>query len=78
MPGVITSTSNYVDHPADVASFACPYVAIVGVERVIAGTDCGFGTFAGIGKIDPDVVVKKLRALAAGAELAVRGLTPSS
>ncbi len=78
VPGVITSTSNYVDHPAHVAELLARYVAIVGPERVIAGTDCGFGTFAGIGKIDPDVVVKKLRALAAGAELASRGLAPSS
>lgn len=72
VPGVVTSTSNYVDHPAHVAELLSHYVAIVGPERVIAGTDCGFGTFAGIGKVDPAVVTKKLAALAAGAELASR------
>jgi 5-methyltetrahydropteroyltriglutamate--homocysteine methyltransferase len=69
-PGVITTTSNYVDHPAHVAELLGRYVDIVGRERVIASTDCGFGTFAGIGKIDPGVVTKKLAALAAGAALA--------
>ena len=72
IPGVVTSTSNYVEHPAHVAELLSRYVAIVGRERVIAGTDCGFGTFAGIGKVDPDVVYKKLSALVAGAELASR------
>ena len=70
VPGVITSTSNYVEHPAHVADLLSRYVAIVGVERVIAGTDCGFGTFAGIGKVDPAVAYKKLAALVAGAEQA--------
>jgi 5-methyltetrahydropteroyltriglutamate--homocysteine methyltransferase len=70
VPGVITSTSNYVEHPAHVAELLSRYVAIVGAERVIAGTDCGFGTFAGIGKVDPDVAYKKLASLVAGAELA--------
>jgi 5-methyltetrahydropteroyltriglutamate--homocysteine methyltransferase len=70
VPGVITSTSNYVDHPAHVAELLSHYVGIVGADRVIAGTDCGFGTFAGIGKVDPAVVYKKLAALVAGAELA--------
>jgi 5-methyltetrahydropteroyltriglutamate--homocysteine methyltransferase len=70
VPGVITSTSNYVDHPAHVAELLSRYVAIVGPDRVVAGTDCGFGTFAGIGKIDPEVAFKKLAALSAGAELA--------
>jgi 5-methyltetrahydropteroyltriglutamate--homocysteine methyltransferase len=68
VPGVITSTSNYVEHPAHVVDLLSRYVAIVGPERVIAGTDCGFGTFAGIGKIDPDIAYKKLAALVAGAE----------
>jgi len=70
VPGVITSTSNYVEHPAHVVDLLSRYVAIVGVERVIAGTDCGFGTFAGIGKIDPAIAYKKLAALVAGAEQA--------
>jgi 5-methyltetrahydropteroyltriglutamate--homocysteine methyltransferase len=72
VPGVITSTSNYVEHPEHVVDLLARYVAIVGAERVIAGTDCGFGTFAGIGKIDPAVAYKKLAALVAGAELASR------
>ena len=46
------------------------FAGIVGRERVIAGTDCGFGTFAGYGKIDPDIAFKKLRALAEGATIA--------
>jgi 5-methyltetrahydropteroyltriglutamate--homocysteine methyltransferase len=70
VPGVITSTSNYVDHPAHVAELLSRYTGIVGGDRVIAGTDCGFGTFAGIGKVDPAVAYKKLAALVAGAELA--------
>jgi 5-methyltetrahydropteroyltriglutamate--homocysteine methyltransferase len=70
VPGVITSTSNYVEHPRHVAELLARYVGIVGAERVIAGTDCGFGTFAGIGKVDPDVAYKKLAALVAGAEVA--------
>jgi 5-methyltetrahydropteroyltriglutamate--homocysteine methyltransferase len=73
VPGVITSTSNYVDHPAHVAELLSRYVGIVGADRVIAGTDCGFGTFAGIGKVDPAVAYKKLASLVAGAELAARG-----
>ena len=60
MPGVITSTSNYVEHPAHVAELLSRYIGIVGADRVIAGTDCGFGTFAGIGKVDPAVAYKKL------------------
>jgi 5-methyltetrahydropteroyltriglutamate--homocysteine methyltransferase len=72
VPGVITSTSNYVDHPAHVAQLLARYIDMVGPERVIAGTDCGFGTFAGIGKIDPGVVPKKLAALVEGAKLASR------
>ncbi len=72
VPGVITSTSNYVDHPAHIAELLRRYIDIVGPERVIAGTDCGFGTFAGIGKIDAGVVPKKLAALVEGAKLASR------
>jgi len=70
VPGVITSTSNYVEHPAHVAELLSRYVGIVGPERVVAGTDCGFGTFAGIGKVDPAVAYKKLGSLVAGAAIA--------
>ena len=65
-------TRAYVEHPAHVAELLSHYVGIVGVERVIAGTDCGFGTFAGIGKVDPAVAYKKLASLVAGAELVTR------
>jgi 5-methyltetrahydropteroyltriglutamate--homocysteine methyltransferase len=68
-PGVIVSTTNYVEHPRRVAQLLQPYVDLVGAERVVASTDCGFGTFAGIGRVDPDVVGKKLRSLAEGAAL---------
>lgn len=74
-PGLIDTCSNYVEHPELVAQRIERYAAIVGVERVIASTDCGFGTFAGYGKIDPAVTWKKLRALRAGADIAARRLS---
>ena len=73
-PGLIDSCSNYVEHPELVAQRIERYAPIVGVDRVIASTDCGFGTFAGYGKIDPAVTWKKLRALRAGADLAAQRL----
>ncbi len=69
-PGVIVSTSNYVEHPRRVAQLLQPYLDLVGPDRVIASSDCGFGTFAGVGRIDPDVVHKKLASLVAGARIA--------
>ena len=72
-PGVVTSTTNHVDHPRHVAHLLRPFVDLVGDDRVLASTDCGFGTFAGIGRVDPDVVAKKFRSLVAGAELASTG-----
>lgn len=69
-PGVIVSTSNYVEHPRRVAQLLQPYLDLVGAERVMASTDCGFGTFAGIGRVDPDVVRKKLTSLVEGAAIA--------
>lgn len=74
IPGVIDSTSNYVEHPELVAQRICQYADIVGRERVLAGTDCGFSTFAGVGKVDAKIVWEKLRTLAAGAELATKKL----
>lgn len=71
VPGAIMTTTNYVDHPEHVAQILRRFVDMVGPDRVMAGTDCGFGTFAGIGKVDPDVAYKKLRSLARGAELAL-------
>ncbi len=74
IPGCLMSTTNYVEHPELVAQQICRYADIVGRERVIAGTDCGFGTFAGLWRVAPDVAYKKLAALAAGARLASRRL----
>jgi 5-methyltetrahydropteroyltriglutamate--homocysteine methyltransferase len=73
-PGLIDTRSNCVEHPELIAQRLARFIAIVGVERVIASTDCGFGTFAGYGKIDPAVTWKKLRALRAGADLAAARL----
>jgi 5-methyltetrahydropteroyltriglutamate--homocysteine methyltransferase len=76
IPGLLTSTSNYVEHPELVSQRICQFAGIVGKERVIAGTDCGFGTFAGIGKMDAGISFKKLSALVEGARLASRKLWP--
>ena len=70
IPGCIMSTSNYVEHPRLIAEQLCQYADIVGRERVIAGTDCGFGSFAGYSRVDPGIAYKKLGALAEGAALA--------
>jgi 5-methyltetrahydropteroyltriglutamate--homocysteine methyltransferase len=69
-PGVIDTCSNYVEHPELIAQRLERFIKIVGVDRVIASTDCGFGTFAGYGKIDPMVTWKKLRAMREGADIA--------
>jgi 5-methyltetrahydropteroyltriglutamate--homocysteine methyltransferase len=73
-PGLIDTRSNYVEHPELIAQRIERFAAIVGVERVIASTDCGFGSFAGYGKIDPAVTWKKLRALREGADIAAQRL----
>ena len=70
IPGVIDSTTNYVEHPRNVADRILRFADIVGRERVIAGTDCGFATFAGYGVVDPEIVFAKLQALADGAAMA--------
>jgi 5-methyltetrahydropteroyltriglutamate--homocysteine methyltransferase len=70
IPGVISTTTNYVEHPLLVAERVCRFAEVVGRERIIAGTDCGFGTFAGFGPVDPDVAYLKLQALAEGARIA--------
>jgi 5-methyltetrahydropteroyltriglutamate--homocysteine methyltransferase len=74
IPGVITSTTNYVDHPELIAERLVRFGNILGRERVIAGSDCGFSTFAGFGPVDPDVVWLKFAAMAEGARLASRKL----
>jgi 5-methyltetrahydropteroyltriglutamate--homocysteine methyltransferase len=76
VPGLLTSTSNYVEHPDLIAQRIGVFADIVGRERVLAGTDCGFGTFAGIGKMDPQISYAKLAALAEGARRASRRLWP--
>lgn len=70
VPGVIDSTTNFIEHPKLVAERICRFADIVGRERVIAGTDCGFGTFADHGTVDADVVFAKLGALVEGARVA--------
>lgn len=70
VPGLLTSTSNYVEHPELVAQRIQQFADIVGRDRVIAGTDCGFGTFAGIGKMDAGISWRKLAALVEGARIA--------
>jgi 5-methyltetrahydropteroyltriglutamate--homocysteine methyltransferase len=74
IPGVLSSTTNYVEHPELVAERLLKFADIVGRERVMAGSDCGFSTFAGFGAVDPDIVYMKLAAMAEGARLASRKL----
>jgi len=70
VPGVVDTTTNFVEHPQLVAQRAQRFVDIVGADRVIAGSDCGFGTFAGFGAVDPTIAYAKLKALSEGAALA--------
>ncbi len=74
IPGVLSSTTNYVEHPELVAERLVKFADIVGRERVMAGSDCGFSTFAGFGAVDPDIVYLKLAAMAEGARIASRKL----
>jgi 5-methyltetrahydropteroyltriglutamate--homocysteine methyltransferase len=74
IPGVIDSTSNFVEHPELVADRIVQYASAVGRDNVIAGVDCGFGTFAGRVQVDSKIVWMKLAALAEGARLASRQL----
>jgi 5-methyltetrahydropteroyltriglutamate--homocysteine methyltransferase len=71
-PGLIDSCSNYLETPELIAQRIERFAAFVGKDRVIASSDCGFGTFAGYGKIDPAVAWKKLAALREGADIADR------
>lgn len=70
VPGVISSTSNYIEHPMLVAERLCRLCDLVGRDRVIAGSDCGFSTFAGFGPVEPDIVYLKLAAMSEGARIA--------
>ncbi|HXP65083.1 MAG TPA: cobalamin-independent methionine synthase II family protein [Steroidobacteraceae bacterium] len=70
IPGILATTTNYIEHPQLVAERIQRFADIVGRERVIAGTDCGFGTFAGFGPVEPDIAYLKLEALAQGSRIA--------
>jgi 5-methyltetrahydropteroyltriglutamate--homocysteine methyltransferase len=72
IPGVIESKSNFIEHPELIAQRIGRYARLVGRENVIAGSDCGYGTWVGQAAVDPDVVWAKLAALAAGAQIASR------
>ena len=67
VPGVVDTTTNFIEHPDLVAQRIDRFVDIVGVDRVIAGSDCGFGTFAGFGAVDPEIAYAKLSSLSQGA-----------
>jgi len=68
VPGVVDTTTNFVEHPDLVAQRLERFIDIVGRERVVAGSDCGFGTFAGFGTVDPEIAYAKLESLSQGAQ----------
>jgi len=72
IPGVLDSTTNFIEHPDLVAERIGRYARLVGRENVIAGTDCGFGTWVGQAAIDPDIAWAKLASMAEGARRATR------
>ncbi|MGH8276261.1 MAG: cobalamin-independent methionine synthase II family protein [Steroidobacteraceae bacterium] len=74
IPGLLATTTNYIEHPELVAERIERFAQIVGRERVMAGTDCGFGTFAGFGPVEPDIAYLKLQSLVEGARIASRRL----
>lgn len=67
VPGVLDSTTNFVEHPELVAQRLERFTSVFGTERIMAGTDCGFGTFAGFGAVDPEIAWEKLSMLSQGA-----------
>ena len=69
-PGVIDSTTNFVEHPEVVKNRIIKFSKVISKDQIIAGTDCGFSTFAGFGNVDESIVYKKLESLVRGAELA--------
>jgi 5-methyltetrahydropteroyltriglutamate--homocysteine methyltransferase len=72
IPGVIESKSNFIEHPELIAQRIARYARLVGRENVMAGSDCGFGTWVGQAAVDPDVVWAKMAAMAEGARIASR------
>ena len=69
VPGVVDTTSNFIEHPKLIAQRLQKFVDIVGKERVYAGSDCGFGTFAGFGSVDPEIAYAKIKSISLGAGL---------
>jgi 5-methyltetrahydropteroyltriglutamate--homocysteine methyltransferase len=78
VPGVLDSVSNFIEHPLLVAERIERFANIVGRDRVMAGSDCGFSTFAGFGNVDPEIVYAKLASLAEGAAIASKRLWKSA
>ena len=78
IPGVLDSTTNFIEHPELVAQRIERYASVVGREQVIAGTVCGFATFSGALTVDPDITWAKLTAMVEGAQIASGRLWPSS
>ena len=74
VPGLIESMSKRVEHPELIAERIVRHARLVGRENVIAGSDCGFGTFVGFDLVDPGMAWRKLASLAEGARLASREL----
>jgi 5-methyltetrahydropteroyltriglutamate--homocysteine methyltransferase len=74
IPGVLDTTTNFIEHPELVAQRIEQYASVVGRERVMAGTDCGFATFATMSVVDPDIAWAKLASAAEGARIASRAL----
>jgi 5-methyltetrahydropteroyltriglutamate--homocysteine methyltransferase len=72
IPGVIESKTNFIEHPELIAQRIARYADLVGRENVIAGSDCGYGTWVGQAAVDPAIVWAKLASLAEGARLASR------
>ena len=69
VPGVVDTTTNFVEHPEVVAQRLERFTSVFGKDRVIAGSDCGFGTFAGFGAVDPDIAYAKLKTMRDGADI---------
>jgi 5-methyltetrahydropteroyltriglutamate--homocysteine methyltransferase len=74
IPGALDSTTNFIEHPELVAQRLVRYGKLVGPENVMAGSDCGFATFASFLTVDPGITWAKLHAMAEGAALASREL----
>ena len=70
MPGVVDTTNNYIEHPELIAQRIERYASVVGRERVIAGSDCGFATLVGMRATAPTIAWKKLESMAEGARIA--------